>query len=114
MSWWSPKQSVTASSTMEAEYVVCYEATRHAVSFRNFIRDFGVVDSIERPIMMYYYNTIAVSFSNNLKGNPNAKYIDVKYFVVNEKVEECKTRQKSNFSKERKNSNLPLQYNLKT
>ena len=59
-------------------------------------------------------NTIAVSFSNNLKGNPNAKYIDVKYFVVNEKVEECKTRQKSNFSKERKNSNLPLQYNLKT
>ena len=47
---------MTASSTIEAEYVVCYEATRHAVSFRNFIRDLGVVDSIERPIMMYCDN----------------------------------------------------------
>ena len=29
-----------------------------------------------------------MSFSNNLKGTPSEKYIDVKYFVVREKVEE--------------------------
>ena len=29
-----------------------------------------------------------MSCSNNLKGTPNEKYIDVKYFVVKEKVEE--------------------------
>ena len=77
MSWWSTKQSVTASSTMEVEYVVCYEATRHAIWLQNFIRDLGVVDSIERSIMMYCNNTVAVSFSNNLKGTLSARYIDV-------------------------------------
>ena len=31
VSWQSAKQSMTTSSTMEAEYVVCYEVTCHAV-----------------------------------------------------------------------------------
>ena len=38
--------------------------------------------------MMYCDNTTVMYFSNNLKGTPGARYIDVKYFVVNEKVEE--------------------------
>ena len=88
MSWHSAKQSMTTSSTIEAEYVTCYEATRHAVWLRNFIRDLGVVDFIERPIMMFCDNTITVYFSNNLKGTLGARCIDVNYFVVNEKVEE--------------------------
>ena len=88
MSWWSTKQSVIASSTMEVEYVACYEATRHAIWLQNVIHDLGVVDSIERPIMMYCDNIVAVSFSNNLKGTLGVTYIDVKYFLVQEKVEE--------------------------
>ena len=31
VSWKSVKQTLTTSSTMEVEYVVCYEATCHAV-----------------------------------------------------------------------------------
>ena len=31
VSWKSVKQTLTASSTMEAEYVACYEATCHAI-----------------------------------------------------------------------------------
>ena len=54
----------------------------------NFILDLGVIDSIEKPVMMYCDNTATISFSNNLKGTPGVKYIDVKYFVVKEKVEE--------------------------
>ena len=68
--------------------MACYEATRFVVWLRNFIRDLGVVDSIEKPIMMYCDNTASVSFSNNLKGTPGAKNINVKYFVVKKKVEE--------------------------
>ena len=45
---------MTASLTIEAEYVACFEITRHAVWLRNFIHDFGVVYSIERPIMMFF------------------------------------------------------------
>ena len=52
MSWRSAKQSMIASSTMEAKYVACYEATCDVVWLLNFIRDLEVVDSIERPIMM--------------------------------------------------------------
>ena len=77
---------MTVSLTMEAEYVACYEATRHAIWLQNFIRDLGVVGS--KPIMMYCDNTTTVSFSNNLKGTLSVRYIDVKYFVVKEKVEE--------------------------
>ena len=86
MSWRSDKQSVTTSSTMEVEYVACYEATRHAVWIWDFILDLGVVDSIE-SIMMYCENTATMSFSNNLKGTLGARYIDIKYFMVKEKVE---------------------------
>ena len=38
--------------------------------------------------MMYCDNNAAVSFSNNLKVTLSARYIDVKYFVVKEMVEE--------------------------
>ena len=31
VSWKRVKQTLTASSTMEAEYVACYEATCHAI-----------------------------------------------------------------------------------
>ena len=31
VSWKSVKQTLTASSTVEAEYVACYEATLHAI-----------------------------------------------------------------------------------
>ena len=37
VSWKSVKQTLTASSTTEAEYVACYEATCHAIWLRNFI-----------------------------------------------------------------------------
>ena len=78
---------MTASSTMEVEYVACYKATRHAVWFQNFICDSVVVDSIERHIMMYCDTTKVASFSNNLKGIPGVRYINVKYFVIKKKVE---------------------------
>ena len=68
--------------------MACYEATLHAVWLWNFIHDLGVVNSIERVIMIYYDNTATTSFSNNLKGTSDARYINVKYFMVKEKVEE--------------------------
>ena len=38
ISWKSHKQSLIASSTMEAEYVACYEVTCHAIWLRNCLR----------------------------------------------------------------------------
>ena len=45
----SAKQSIIASSTMEVEFVACFEVTIHALWLQNFISGLGVVDTITRP-----------------------------------------------------------------
>ncbi|RVW91271.1 Retrovirus-related Pol polyprotein from transposon TNT 1-94 [Vitis vinifera] len=61
VSWKSVKQTLTTSSTMEAEYVACYEACCHAMWMRNFISTLGVVDSISRPLKLFCDNSTAVA-----------------------------------------------------
>ena len=43
VSWKSVEQTLTTSSTMETEYVACYEACCHAIWMQNFISALGVV-----------------------------------------------------------------------
>ncbi|KAJ9689270.1 hypothetical protein PVL29_014779 [Vitis rotundifolia] len=88
VSWKSVKQTLTASSTMEAEYVACYEACCHAIWIRNFISALGVVDSIYRPLKLFCDNSAAVAFSKNTRSISRSKHIDVKFYFVKEKVAE--------------------------
>lgn len=53
-----------------------------------FIGDLEVVDSIDRPIRIYCDNSAVVSF-NNLKRSQGARYIDMKFYKVKEKIAEC-------------------------
>ena len=87
ISWKSHKQSLIASSTMEIEYVVCYEATCHAIWLRNFDSGLHVIDSIMRPLRMYCDNSAAVRFFKNNKTTGGSKHIDIIYLVVREKVQ---------------------------
>lgn len=52
ISWKSFKQSITAPSTMVAEYVACYEASGQANWLKKFIPGLRVVDNIQRPLRM--------------------------------------------------------------
>ena len=88
VSWKSGKQTITTSSTMEAKYVACYEATCHAIWLRNFISSLEVVHSISRPLKLFYDNYAVVSFSKNTRSTSHSKHIDVKFFFVKEKVAE--------------------------
>ena len=88
VSWKSVKQTLTASSTMEAEYMACYEATCQAIWLRNFISALGVVDSIARPLKLYCDNYAAVAFSKNTRSTSRSKHIDIKYYFVKDKVAE--------------------------
>ena len=85
VSWKSVKQTLTTSSTMEVEYVTCYEAYCHAIWLRNFISVLEVVHSISRPLKLFCDNSAVVSFSRNTS---RSKHIDVKFFFVIEKVVE--------------------------
>jgi len=88
ISWKSSKQTVTASSTMQAEFVACFEATGQAVWLKNFIPGLRVIDSISRPITLYCDNQPAVIFSSNNKSSDAAKHIDIKFLVVKDRVQD--------------------------
>ena len=87
ISWKSAKQSVIATSTMEAEFVACFEATIQSLWLRNFISGLGIVDSIAKPLRIYYDNTVAVFFSKNDIYTKGVKHMDLKYLSVKEEVQ---------------------------
>ena len=89
ISWRSGKQGVTAASTMQAEFVACYDATGQSVWLKNFIPALRVVDSISRPITMYCDNQSAVFFCANDKLPGASKHIDLKYRVGKDRNRDC-------------------------
>jgi hypothetical protein len=49
VSWKSSKQSIIATSTMEAEFVAYFESTIQALWLHNFVSRFSLVDHIKKP-----------------------------------------------------------------
>jgi hypothetical protein len=72
---------------MEAEFIVCYEATTHALWLRNYVSGIKIVDSIARPIKIFCNNLAAIFFSKNNKSGSRSKHIDIKYLRVRENIE---------------------------
>ncbi|KAJ9685151.1 hypothetical protein PVL29_017257 [Vitis rotundifolia] len=90
ISWRSVKQSMTATSTMEAEFISCFEATSHGVWLKSFISGLRVMDSISRPLSIYCDNSAAVFMAKNNKSGSRSKHIDIKYLAIRERVKEKK------------------------
>nr|BBF90152.1 polyprotein -like [Oryza rufipogon]BBF90155.1 polyprotein -like [Oryza rufipogon] len=86
ISWKSSKQTITAGSTMYAEFIACYEATGQVNWLKKFIPGLKVVDSIEKPLKLYCDNEPAVMYAHNNQSSGAAKHIDIKYYVVKDKV----------------------------
>ncbi|RVW89360.1 Retrovirus-related Pol polyprotein from transposon TNT 1-94 [Vitis vinifera] len=59
VSWKSVKQTLIASSTMEAKFIACYEASNHGIWLRNFITELRIVDGIEKPLRINCDNKAA-------------------------------------------------------
>ena len=87
ISWKSAKQTIIASSTMEAEFVACFEATVHGLWLRNFILGLGIVDFVSNRLRIYYDNSAVVFFSKNDKYSKGAKHMELKYRTVKEDVQ---------------------------
>jgi hypothetical protein len=86
ISWKSSKQTVTTSSTMYAEFVACYEATGQMNWLKKFLPGLKVVESIDKPLKLYCDNNPAVQYAHNNRSSGAAKHIDIKYYVVKDKV----------------------------
>uniref|UniRef100_A0A6N2NK50 Reverse transcriptase Ty1/copia-type domain-containing protein n=1 Tax=Salix viminalis TaxID=40686 RepID=A0A6N2NK50_SALVM len=86
ISWRSSKQTIVATSTMEAEFIACYEATTQALWLKIFVGGLKIVDSIERPIKIFCDNRVAIFFSKNKKSGSRSKHIDIKYLHVRDNI----------------------------
>jgi len=73
---------------MQAEFVACYEAVGQAVWLKGFIPGLRVVDSISKPLRLYCDNKAVVFYANNNKSSGAAKHIDIKYFVVKDRIQD--------------------------
>ena len=78
VSWKSVKQALIVSSTMEVEYVACYEVTCQAIWLQKFISALKVVHSISRLLKLFCDNSANVSFS---RSTFRSKHIDVEFFL---------------------------------
>ncbi|XP_071719548.1 secreted RxLR effector protein 161-like [Rutidosis leptorrhynchoides] len=85
--WRSSKQSTTAMSTTESEYIAASEAAQEAVWIRKFISGLGVVPSIENPMDMYCDNTGAIVIANEPGVLRGAKHILRKFHYIREVIE---------------------------
>ncbi|RVW50569.1 Retrovirus-related Pol polyprotein from transposon TNT 1-94 [Vitis vinifera] len=90
ISWRSVKQTMTATSTMEAEFISCFEAISHGVWLKSFIYGLRVMDSISRPLSIYCDNSAAVFMAKNNKSGSRSKHINIKYLAIRERVKEKK------------------------
>ncbi|KAL6329637.1 hypothetical protein AAG906_026357 [Vitis piasezkii] len=69
VSWKSVKQTFIASSTMEVEFIVCYEASNHGI---------WLINCDNKVAKLYYKNNRSL---------PKSKHIDIKFLVVKERVQ---------------------------
>jgi hypothetical protein len=87
ISWSSSKQTIITSSMMYAEFVACYEAVGQMMWLNKFVPDLRVVDNIERPLKLYCDNEPAVLYAHNNKKTKAVKHINIRFYVVKEKIQ---------------------------
>jgi hypothetical protein len=88
ISWSSSKQTVMTSSMMYAEFVACYEAVGQVMWLKKFVPGLRMVDNIERPLKLYCDNEPAVLYAHNNKKTKPAKHINIRFYVVKEKIQD--------------------------
>ncbi|GJV91426.1 hypothetical protein Tco_1539239 [Tanacetum coccineum] len=85
--WKSSKQSTTAMSAIEAEYIAASEAGVKAVWIRKFILGLGIVPTIIEPSKMFYDNSVALHFANEPGVQKGIRHYHRRYHYVGECIE---------------------------
>ncbi|GJV67380.1 retrotransposon protein, putative, ty1-copia subclass [Tanacetum coccineum] len=84
--WKSSKQSTTAISTTEAEYIAALEAAIEAVWIKKFISVLGIVPTINEPIRMFCDNSAALHFANEPGVQRGTRHYHKRYHYVRESI----------------------------
>ena len=81
------KQSLIATSTMEENFIACYEVSNQGIWLRNFINKLRIVDGIERLLSINCDNKNAKLYSKNNITSSKLKHSDIRFLVVKERVQ---------------------------
>jgi hypothetical protein len=73
---------------MYAEFVACYKTTGQVKWLKKFVPGLKVVDSIQRPLKMYCDNESTTFYAHNNKSSGAAKHINVKFYVMKERIQD--------------------------
>ncbi|GJX67004.1 putative ribonuclease H-like domain-containing protein [Tanacetum coccineum] len=82
MTWKSSKQDIVAYSTCEPEYIAACKASKEAIWMKIFIRDLGVVPTVQDPIKILCDNVSVVALTKEPKDHRKSKHIERKYHFV--------------------------------
>ena len=85
ISYGSSQQTVTAVSTMEAEYVAIAYTLREALYLRMLLSELGVPQSM--PTEIYCDNKAAVTLCSNPTRHRQSKHIDISFHRIRDEVE---------------------------
>nr|GEY68505.1 putative retrotransposon protein [Tanacetum cinerariifolium] len=84
----SSKQDTVAKFTCESEYIAACVALKEAIWIKNFIRDLGVVLTVQDPIEILCDNESAVALTKEPKDHGKSNHIEREYHFVRSKVKE--------------------------
>ncbi|WCJ31679.1 Retrovirus-related Pol polyprotein from transposon TNT 1-94 [Euphorbia peplus] len=86
VSWKSSKQTVTATSTTESEYIAAWEAAREAVWIKKFVGELGVVPDIVNPITLYCDSNGAIAQAKDPQSHQSSKHYEKRFHMLRESV----------------------------
>ncbi|XP_062015895.1 secreted RxLR effector protein 161-like [Rosa rugosa] len=89
VAWKTMKQSLIATSTMQAEIIAIYEGVCEGLWIRNFLLETKILSNlVDGKLKVYCDNEAAVFFSKNSKRSNNSKHIDLKFYSVRKRVKD--------------------------
>ncbi|GJT70509.1 retrotransposon protein, putative, ty1-copia subclass [Tanacetum coccineum] len=84
--WKSSKQSTTAMSATEVEYIAASKAAMEAVWIRKFISGLSIVPTINEPIIIFCDNSAALHFANEPGVQKGVRHYHRRYYYVRESI----------------------------
>ena len=103
VSWRSSKQSVTADSTTEAEYIAASDAAKEAVWIRQFLEGLKIIPTAADPLDLYCDNNGAIIHAREPKSSNKSRHVLRKFHMIRDYVERkeisvCKVRTDDNIA----------------
>lgn len=85
ISWKSKKQTITTTSSTEAEFVALCAATKEAIWLKNLALELSIID--ERPIVIKCDNTSTISIAENEQAAKRTRHLGAQIHYPKEQIE---------------------------